>query len=309
MLFPRGSFERLQVLLLFRLEVSPDSRPKPLLFRPRASEEPGPGANFTTSEPPTPRSPHICPSAPTRKRATGWAGVARGEAGRCWRSTRAERGDSGTAQAAPRAPRSRPRSEQASARVVGFPLRQKASFLLRKQRERKVSSRVCFGFSSVCLPIKKWPPRRQLCGFHSVKRIRGKAPAPLDFRLRFATPGAGVTLRHLPLGAVPAAAPPAAQLPWGGAGQGGAKAGRPGERRFPRCREVSIVIFQIDTGASSDEVLQVMESRHQGNSSRDQQTPTVLDSQARFAKETCGGWNHGCGRAESAGGGTGLVPP
>lgn len=45
---------------------------------------------------------------------------------------------------------------------------------LRKKNTRKVSSRVCFGFSSVCLPIKKWPARRQLCGFHSVKRIRGK---------------------------------------------------------------------------------------------------------------------------------------
>lgn len=152
MLFPRGSFERLQVLLLFRLEVSPDWRPKPQLFRPRASEEPGPGANFTTSEPPTPRSPHICPSARTRKRATGSAGVARGEAGRGWRSTRAERGDSGTAQAAPCAPRSRPRSEQASARVVGFPLRQKASFFVEEKTEGKKSQLARLFWFFVCLP-------------------------------------------------------------------------------------------------------------------------------------------------------------
>lgn len=108
--------------------------------------------------------------------------------------------------------------------------------------------RVCFGFSSVCLPIKKWRPRRQLCGFHRVKRIRGKAPGALDFRLRFATPGASVTLRHLPLGATPAAAPPAAWFPrtgpveaeprpsalvaGGGPGKGGSQGA--GETHAPR---------------------------------------------------------------------------
>lgn len=71
---------------------------------------------------------------------------------------------------------------------------------------------------------------------------------------------------------------------------------------FYTCREVSIVIVLIDTRVSSDEELLVVGPRDQGNGSRDQQTPTFLDSQARFARETCRGWNQGCGGAESAGG-------
>lgn len=59
---------------------------------------------------------------------------------------------------------------------------------------------------SMCFQIKKWPLRRQACGFHSVKRISGQAPALLDFRLRFATPKAGLTRRHLPRRASPTAA-------------------------------------------------------------------------------------------------------
>lgn len=67
-------------------------------------------------------------------------------------------------------------------------------------------SYVIFFFHSTCFQIKKLPLRRQACGFHSVKRISGQAPALLDFRLRFATPRAGLTPRHLPRRASPAAA-------------------------------------------------------------------------------------------------------
>ena len=202
------------------LRKSPDLGP---ILRPPSLQHPGP---------PTSALPHERESA--RRGRQAWPVERRDAAGD-------PRGQSVGTAARRKLPPARPApgpeaSKRQRGSLVSLFARKRAFLLRRKQRERKVSSRVCFGFSSVCLPIKKWPPRRQLCGFHSVKRIRGKAPAPLDFRLRFATPGAGVTLRHLPLGAVPAAAPPAAQLPWGGAGQGGAKAGRPGERRFPRCR-------------------------------------------------------------------------
>ena len=47
-----------------------------------------------------------------------------------------------------------------------------------------------------------------------------------------------------------------------------------------------MVIVEIDTGASADEDLQVAGPRGQGNSSRSQQPPTVLDCQARFSRET-----------------------
>lgn len=75
------------------------------------------------------------------------------------------------------------------------------------KERRKGSVLVCyFFFHSTCFQIKKLPLRRQACGFHSVKRISGQAPALLDFRLRFATPRAGLTPRHLPRRASPAAA-------------------------------------------------------------------------------------------------------
>lgn len=132
---------------------------------------------------------------------------------------------------------SRRQREQTWARTR-FPLHQRTGSSLRKKNTRKVSSRVCFGFSSVCLPIKKWPARRQLCGFHSVKRIRGKAPTLLDFRLRFATPGAGVTLRHLPERAPPAGARPAASAPPAGAGPRGVEPRLGGQGRQVPTRQV-----------------------------------------------------------------------
>lgn len=55
---------------------------------------------------------------------------------------------------------------------------------------------------------------------------------------------------------------------------------------FYTSRELSIVIVEIDTGASADEDLQIVGSRDQGNSSRNHQTPTLLDRQARFLRET-----------------------
>ncbi|CAM9459536.1 unnamed protein product [Rangifer tarandus platyrhynchus] len=55
---------------------------------------------------------------------------------------------------------------------------------------------------------------------------------------------------------------------------------------FCTSRELSIVIVEIDTGASADEDLQIVGSRDQGNSSRNHQTPTLLDRQARFLRET-----------------------
>lgn len=82
--------------------------------------------------------------------------------------------------------------------------------LLRRENTGKESSSLVFRLP----PSEKWPPQRQLCGFHSVTRIRGKAPAPLAFRLRFATPGAGSPAA--PAGAsFPPAAGPAVALPWG----------------------------------------------------------------------------------------------
>ena len=137
---------------------------------------------------------------------------------------------------------SRTQREQTWARIR-FPLHQRTGSSLRRKNTRKVSSRVCFGFSSVCLPIKKWPARQQLCGFHSVKRFRGKAPTLLDFRLRFATPGAGVTLRHLPERAPPAGARPAASASLG-RGPGG-RGGRAEPRLGGRGRQVPT--FQVDS--------------------------------------------------------------
>lgn len=136
---------------------------------------------------------------------------------------------------------SRTQREQTWARIR-FPLHQRTGSSLRRKNTRKVSSRVCFGFSSVCLPIKKWPARQQLCGFHSVKRFRGKAPTLLDFRLRFATPGAGVTLRHLPERAPPAGARPAASASLGRGPGGG---GRAEPRLGGRGRQVPT--FQVDS--------------------------------------------------------------
>lgn len=71
---------------------------------------------------------------------------------------------------------------------------------------------------------------------------------------------------------------------------------------FHTHRELSIVMVETETGASADDGLQEVEPRDQGNSCRDQQTLTVLDGQPRLARETCSGWNHGCKRAELAGG-------
>lgn len=62
------------------------------------------------------------------------------------------------------------------------------------------------------------------------------------------------------------------------------------------------MVVEIDTGASTDEDLQVVRPRDQGRSSRNQQTPTVRGGQASFSREACGGWKHCCGRAERAGG-------
>lgn len=103
-----------------------------------------------------------------------------------------------------------------------FPLHQRTGSFIEKEKHKKVSSRVCFGFSSVCLPIKSGRLGDSFAVFHSVKRIRGKAPTLfLDFRLRFATPGQAWTLRHLPERAPLGGARPAASAPPAGAGPRG----------------------------------------------------------------------------------------
>lgn len=43
----------------------------------------------------------------------------------------------------------------------------------------------------MCFQIKKWPLRRQACGFHSVKRISGQAPCPSRLSLAVCKPQGG----------------------------------------------------------------------------------------------------------------------
>ena len=230
LLSPRESYENTSASCSqFGISETADWRPKPLLLPRLATGEPGSGDNSLLRVPSAQAPPSICPSAPVRKRHPGAFGprVTRGETGFAWRTTRwGKRVGRSTSPGRPSRwgrRQSRPQREQTWARTR-FPLHQRTGSSVRKKNTRKVSSRVCFGFSSVCLPIKKWPARRQLCGFHSVKRIRGKAPTLLDFRLRFATPGAGVTLRHLPERAPPAGARPAASTSLG-RGPGGRSRG------------------------------------------------------------------------------------
>lgn len=138
--------------------------------------------------PPTPKHPQL-PFSPSEKARDGTysLGVTRGR-----RVETHELGVLGGEGARSRLPHALGAPVQtlkrANVSADRFPSSPGSGLLWRRKNTGKVSTRACFGFSSVCLPIKKWPARRQLCGFHSVKRIRGKAPALLDFRLRFATP-------------------------------------------------------------------------------------------------------------------------
>lgn len=97
MLFPPGKprdLKRARRCSFYSSWRSPlEWRSQPLLFQPRASEEPGPGANFSSSEPPTPKCPHLpfstrgkardgaCMGAHCRWRGGTQLAI---HAGRCW---------------------------------------------------------------------------------------------------------------------------------------------------------------------------------------------------------------------------------
>lgn len=171
LLFPPGKASRLEArrqVLLVHSDVSEplNWRPKPLFFRPKLRRNLDLGPIQRAGSPQHP-SAHIRPQPQRESARRSWQeacglGGPVERMGQCWRAMPREARGSAGERGAVRLPpiegaaaacAAQPRPE-AGKREPGSVSPQRAGFLWRRKNIGKESSHVCFGLSSVCLPIK-----------------------------------------------------------------------------------------------------------------------------------------------------------
>lgn len=192
--FPQGKLQELLSASCsqFGISETADWRAQTPPYPPAPGDrEPGSGI-IHCFEFPALKHPIYLPFGPSEKAPSRrvWPRVTRGETGFAWRTTRWGKRGGERHQSAALALGSPPVQTPKGANVGAdpFPSSQRTGSSLRRKTQEKSARAFVLVFRLFASQLKSGR-LGDSCGFYSVKRIRGKAPTLLDFRLRFATPG------------------------------------------------------------------------------------------------------------------------